>query len=405
MIKEKVKITYSNWGTLDEALAMQKAADQFNEEQDNITVTVINIPVETYIEGLNSLAAAGKMPDCGIMNESAVLPYAEKGLLADISDLFSNDEDKPLESLAFKDKNGKTVAYSTSNEILLLYYNKDLFDKAGVAYPPASVENAWTWEEFISAAKKLTLDANGKTPLDGGFSGGSVKQYGAMVENLTWQLEAWALSNGGSFFNDDGSQVTIDGAQAAQAIQKIADLHLKDHVAPLSSGYGYDGIQRSICSGKVAMATGGTWNIGTYLAAAKEEKKLNYGVGVLPYMKEKVTICTGGPNVVFTQSKHQNEAKEFLKWYAKEENSWYLIESGIWMPTLSSYYSDESFSSMIMDYAIKSSKPASWYYVNNTYDFHTLLGSILSDVWTGEKKASEAINENIAALRKAHKGS
>ena len=131
------------------------------------------------------------------------------------------------------------------------------------------------------------------------------------------------------------------------------------------------------------------WNIGTCLASARDEG-LNYGVAVLPYMKKKVTLCTGGPNVVFNQTKHPEEAMEWLKWYSQEENSWGLIESGIWMPILEKWYTDETltrkwvenpnfppydeYKSAVVDYAkdMSITRSASWYYVNNTVDFNDL---------------------------------
>ncbi|GHV86200.1 hypothetical protein AGMMS50230_18080 [Spirochaetia bacterium] len=416
----KVQITYSFWGTPDEAAAVQQVADRFNGEQDKIEVKVMNIPHDTYIEKLNTMATAGQLPDAGIMSEAGVLQFATSGYLADISGMYGAGESKPLDSLAFKGPDGKTVAYSAANEILLLYYNKDMFDKAGVAYPPASADNAWTWDEFVAAAKKLTFDTNGRTPNDAGFDSNSIRQYGAMVENLTWQLEVWALSNGGGFYNADGSQVTIDQAAAVEAIQKVADLYLKDHVAPLSTGLTDDGIQRSIIAGTVAMATGGAWNVGTCLAQARDSEGLNYGVAVLPYMKQKVTICTGGPNVVFAQSKHPQEAMEWLKWYSKEENNWGLIESGIWMPILEKWYTDnastrkwvenpnfppyDDYKAAVVDYAMKNSKSTSWYYVNNTVDFNNLLSSALGEVWTGNKTVRDVISANLNALKDAWKG-
>jgi len=416
----RVEIVYSNWGTPDEAAVVQAVADKFNSEQDKITVKVISIPHDTYEATLNTRATAGQLPDCGIMSEAATLQYATNGYLADISEMYAAGEAKPLDSLAFRGPDGKPVAYSVANEILLLYYNKDMFDKANVPYPPASADKAWTWDEFVATAKKLTFDSNGRTPNDPGFNRNNIVQYGAMVENLTWQLEVWCLSNGSGFFNADGTQVIIDQDAAIEAIQKVADLYLKDFVAPLSAGLSDDGIQRSIIAGTVAMATGGQWNVGTCLATARDTQGLNYGVAVLPYMKQKVTINTGGPNVVFSQSKHQKEAMEWLKWYAREENSWGLIETGIWMPTLDSYYKDEAltrkwvenpnfppyneYKSAVVDYAVRYAKPTAWYYTNNTIDFNNLLGSILGEVWTGTKTVKEVINANIGALRNAHKG-
>ena len=416
----KVQITYTFWGTPDEASAVQKVADKFAGEQDKIQVTVMQIPHDTYDEKLNTMAIANQLPDCGIMSEASTLQYATNGYLADISGMYAAGEAKPLDSLAFKGPDGKTVAYSTANEILLLYYNKAMFDKAGVPYPPASADKAWTWDEFVANAKKLTFDSNGKTPNDAGFDPNNIVQYGAMVENLTWQLEVWALSNGSGFYNSNGTQVTINSDASIEAIQKVADLYLKDHVAPLSAGLTDDGIQRSIIAGTVAMATGGAWNVGTCLATARDQEGLNYGVAVLPKMKQLVTINTGGPNVVFSQGKNQKEAMEFLKWYAKEDNSWGLIQSGIWMPILSSYYTDDAltrkwvnnpnfppydeFKSAVVDFAANYAKPTSWYYTNNTVDFNNLLGSILGEVWTGAKTARDVITSNMAALQRAHQG-
>jgi multiple sugar transport system substrate-binding protein len=240
-----------------------------------------------------------------------------------------------------------------------------------------------------------------------------------MVENLTWQLEVWCLSNGSGFYNADGSKVIINESAAIDALQKIADLHLVHHVAPLSAGLTDDGVQRSLIAGTCAMTTNGAWNVGTSLASARNEG-LDYGVAVLPYMKEKVTINTGGPHVVFSQTKHPKEAMEWIKWYMQEENSWALIESGIWMPILDKWYTDDEltrkwvenpnfppydeYKSAVVDYAKEYSKSTSWYYVNNTNDFNTLLGSILGEVWTGKMSAKQAIETNYPALVSAFKG-
>jgi multiple sugar transport system substrate-binding protein len=378
----------------------------------------MSIPHDTYVTKLNTLATARSLPDCGIMNEAGVLQFAENGLLADVSGMYGPDDSKPLESITFKYE-GKPVAYSAANEILVLYYNKDMFDAAGLEYPPVSAENAWTWDEFVDTAKLLTLDADGNNAKSPAFDPMNIVQYGCMVENLTWQLEVWCLSNGSGFYSKDGSSVSINNPAAVEAIQKIAALHLVHKVAPLSAGLSDDGVQRSLIAGTCAMTTNGAWNVGTCLASAREEG-LNYGVAVLPYMKEKVTICTGGPNVVFSQSENPGEAMDWVKWYSREENSWALIEAGIWMPVLEKWYTDEDlirkwidnpnfppyeeYKPAVVDYAREYSRSTAWYYVNNTVDFNTLLGSLLGDVWTGAKTAEEAIDDGYTGLVAAFRG-
>lgn len=416
---EKVKIVYSMWGSAAEGNTNQKVADRFNASQDKIEVEVQAIPWENYMTKLNTLATAGQLPDTGMLKEDGVIQWSSEGMLNDVSAMYEGSDSKPLDSLAYKHK-GNTVAYAAANEILLLYYNKDMFDKAGVAYPPAVLDQAWTWEQFVDTAKKLTIDKNGKHPGEDGFDEQGIVQFGASVENLPWQLEAWALSNGGGFYSEDGSEVRIGEDASMEAIQRVADLYLKDHVAPLSVGQTDDGIQRTVIAGTVAMATNGQWNVGTSLNSAKEEG-LNYGVAVLPYMKDKVTISTGGANVVFSQTKHPKEAMEWLKWYNSEENNWELISSGIWMPTLDKWYKDETltrkwvenpnfppydeYKSAVVDYAQSpAARPAAWFYTNYTTDFNTLLGSVLGDVWTGKTTAKEAITKNLEALKAVHAG-
>ncbi len=416
---EKIEITYAMWGNDEEAANTQKTADIFNASQDRIHVSVIPIPWETYVEKLNTMATANQLPDCAIMSEAGVIQWAQQGMLYDLADMYGATDAKPLDCLAFKYE-GRTVAYSTAFESLMMFYNKDMFDKAGVAYPSADKEKAWTWDEFVETAKLLTLDSNGKNAADPAFDANNIVQYGCMIENLTWQLEVWCLSNGSGFYSADGKSVTINDPAAMDAIQKIADLYLVHHVAPLSTGMTDDGVSRSLIAGTVAMTTNGAWNIGTCLAAARDAG-LNYGVAPLPYMQRKVTINTGGPNVVFAQSKNPEAAMEFVKWYAREENSWdTLIATGIWMPTLSSYYTDETMThkwldnpayppydeakAVLVDYAMTYSEPTAWYYVNNTVDFNNLLSSVLGDVWNGTKTVQDVITANYDALVAAFNG-
>lgn len=416
---EKVKITYALWANDTEAAATQKVLDKFNATHSNIEVSLVPIPHDTYMEKLNTMATADQLPDTAIMNEQGVITWAMEGKLADVSSMYSGAS-TPLDQLAFKYK-GKVVAYSCANNIIALYYNKKMFDKAGIAYPPTTAEGAWTWDQFVAAAKKLTLDASGKTPADSGFNAGSIKQYGCMVENLTWQLETWCLSNGGGFFSKDGQNVTVGDAASVEAIQKVADLYLKDHVAPLSTGLTDDGVSRSLIAGTCAMTTNGTWNIGTTLADAKNKDGLDYGIAVLPYMKNKVTINTAGPNVVFSTTKHPKEAMEFLKWYCSEDNNWDgLIKTGIWGPISGNYYTDETLTkkwlnnpnfppyeqskAVLVDYSKNFSQQACWYYTKNVDQFDPLLASVLGDVWTGKTTAQKAITDNLPALKKAFQG-
>ena len=414
----RVTITYSMWGDDEEVRVLQETIDKFESEQDKIHVEIIQIDRADYVGTLNTRAAGNNLPDTGIMAEDAVLMWAEQGMLADASNMYGAEEAKPLDSLAFT-FGGKTVGYSVANEVLLTYYDRKAFADAGVTPPPASAESAWDWDTFVDVAKQMTIDVNGNNAKSDQFDANNIKRYGVMFCPDFWQLEVWSVMNGGAWYDADGN-VTINTPEAMEGLQRIADLHLVHHVAPQYGTNTATTIDQDLVNGNCAMYINGQWSIGVWLGKARETNGLDYGVGVLPYMKDKVTLNTGGVNVAFSTSKNQDAAMEWLKWYAKEENSWNLIQSGIWMPVLSSFYLDEAltrkwvenpnfppydeYKSAVVDYAMNNARPTSWYWVNRTNLFNDALSTILAPCWSGNEKVTDAITKNLDALIAANQG-
>ena len=410
---EKIIITFSLWGDPAEQETTQKALDVYNDQQDKVYVQALQIGRDEYNEKLQTMATSGEMPDCGMVAEDTVIGWARDGLLSDV-DIYAGQDNLPLDYLAFK-YNGNTVAYSAANEVLGLWYNKQMFDDAGLPYPPATLDEAWTWEEFIEVAKQLTLDVNGKHPGEDGFDKNNIVQYGAYVNQYTWQLEVWALSNGGSFFSSDGKSVTFDDA-AVEALQKVFDLHLVENVAPLNDGTQDNGFASSLGAGNVAMCTEGQWATG-FRGAGFDG--IDYGVAVLPYMKQKVTIATGGPTGVFATSEHPEEAADFLRWYNSEENNIGTILAGWWMPTKLNWYTDEAllkswvddcelrqpltveaYKTAMVDVALNTdvTKSTAWYYTPNTYE---VLVKTLQPALVEAINGSKTVEEVIAEVRDA----
>lgn len=418
LAQDRVTISYSMWGDNEEVKIMQETIDKFEKEQDKIHVEIVQIDRADYVGTLNTRAVGNNLPDTGIMAEDAVLMWAEQGMLADVSNMYGADEAKPLDSLAFTFE-GKPVGYSVANEVLLLYYDRTAFADAGVTPPPASAETAWDWDTFVDVAKEMTLDVNGNNAKSPNFDANNIKRYGVMFCPDFWQLEVWSVSNGGAWYDENG-KVTIGEPAAMEALQRIADLYLVHHVSPQYGTNTATNLDQDFVNKSTAMYVNGQWSIGVWLGPARASDGLDFGVGVLPYMKEKTTINTGGVNVAFATSKHPAEAMEWLKWYAKEENAWGLIESGIWMPVLSSYYTDEAltrkwvenpnfppydeYKTAVVDYALNNARPTSWYWVNNTNLFNDALSSILAPAWSGNETVADAITKNLDQLIQANQG-
>jgi multiple sugar transport system substrate-binding protein len=413
---QKTEITYMAWynTTESEAADVQAVLDKFNTSQDKIHVTLIAVSRADYETKLNTMAAGKQLPDSCMMAEPMAIRYAAAGVLADVSDMYTAAE-APLKSLAFTYK-GKVVAYSCADEVLVLYYNKKLFDDAKIPYPPASADKAWTWKQYVEAAKKLTRDQNGKTPNDAGFDPKNIVTYGTDFNRLSWMWPVLAVSNGGGVMSPDGQKLLLGTPETIEALQAIADLYLKDHVAPsIGDKNNMPSLDVNLLTGKVAMATSGQWEIGVSLKNSLKDG-LQYGVAVLPKMKKAVTYNTGAPFAVFGTSKNLAAAKTFVKWMSDESNGWGLITGGIWMPVSMKWYATDAaikqwadndvhpplaqYKTAVIDYAMKNAVQVPWYYFPSFDKMNDLIDSGMDAVWNGKKTAKDYIGGIMPQVQK-----
>lgn len=413
---QKTEISYMCWynTTQSEAQGNQANIDKFNASQDKIHVTMIAIPRDGYETKVNTMAAAGQLPDCTQLSEAMAIQFAAADLLADVSGMYPADA-APLKSLTFTYK-GKAVGYSSGNEVLLLYYNKKLFDAAKIPYPPASADKAWTWRQFVDVAKKLTKDKNGKTPNDAGFDAKNIVQYGADFNRLWWMWPIVAYSNGGGLMSPDGKSLLIDKPESVEAMQTLADLYIKEKVAPsVADDAAMPSLDLTLLTNKIAMATSGQWEMGVSLNNSLKDG-LDYGVGVLPKMKKAVTYNTGAPYGIFNSSKNKDAAMTFIKWWADEKNQWVNITGGILMPVMAKWYSTEAamrewadhpprppfaqYKTAVIDYAMNNAIQVPWYYFNGYQGLDDILSSGIDAVWNGKTTAKDYIASIMPKLQK-----
>ncbi len=392
--------------------------DRFNASQDKVHATLIIIPRDGYETKVNTMAAGKQLPDCTELSEAMALEFASAGLLADVSSMYPADN-APLKSLAFTFK-GKPVGYSSGNEVLLLYYNKKIFDAAKLPYPPASADKAWTWQQYVDVAKKLTKDKNGKTADQAGFDPKNIVQYGTDFDRTWWMWPIAAVSNGGGLMSPDGQQLLIGKPESTDAMQAVADLYVKNHVAPSRSDLAaMSTLDVNLLTGKVAMATGGQWNIGITLKNSVPDG-LDYGVGVLPKFKKAVTYNTGAPYGIFSTTKNLSAAMTFIRWWADEQNQWPVILNGTLMPVMAKWYSNEAnmrqwadpavtktarppfamYKTAVIDYAMNNAVQVPWYYFNGYTGLNDILESGIDNVWNGKQTAKDYIAQIMPQLQK-----
>jgi len=409
----RTEVTYMGWGNEVEQQVVQKTLDTFNSSQQKIWATYIPTP-EDYMTKLNAMAASNSLPDAGMLGDDQVLRWAANGMLLELSDLFPTQEEQPIDAVRYVYQ-GKPVAYSLANETFLLYYNRDIFDKAGIPYPPSKAENAWTWDQFVNVAKRLTKDTSGRTPNDQGFNRENIVTYGVAFNYWSNFWPVFGKSNGGGWFSSDRKTLLINSPETVQAAQAIADLYLKDNVAPNpTSGLGDGDGAIAMLSGQVAMAIAGQWAVGlNYLEASKEG--LRYSVGVLPKFKTAVSSNAGGPAVLFKTSKHPAEAKEMVRQFYDPEKNLLFIQTGIWQPIRLSWYKNENhirtwadhpnrppledYRNAVINYTMNNLEQAPNFYFAGWSEFSDILTPAMDPVWQGTKTAKQALDEAYPALK------
>jgi multiple sugar transport system substrate-binding protein len=415
---EKVKLKFTFWGSPQEKKAVEDAIKAFEAKNPNVTIDSIHIPGTDFLQKLNAMIAGNEAPD---LSYSAAwkLKMGEEGLIYNFFDLMKDDpsikKEDYLQYAWWNWDTDKSAGPYQASVVPSLMYNADLFKEAGAELPPTQAEEAWQWDEFVETAKKLTLDRSGKHPDDPGFDPKNIKQYGVKF-SLSWlSYMPLVLSNGGDYLTEDGKEFGLSKPEATEAIQRIADLINVHHVAPSPvQASSIPAPATALQSRKVAMVIDGSWN---HLDLSKAN--INWGVGVLPVLKDYKTFFLGGSLIIFKSSKHPKEAWEFSKFLTDPQNVLELHQ-GLWMPQLKHWYEDPKlvdswaneeipgrpagFQDAVMRSTYEHAEPSAENNVRNFVEIDAAVTAGLDQVWLGTKTAAEAMKEVEAKVKPLVKG-
>jgi multiple sugar transport system substrate-binding protein len=293
-------ISYAIWGDTTELANQQKIVDAFQALNPKIKVNVTVSDWDTYWPKLLTSMAGGNAPDVFLMDGPLFPDYQTRGQLLDLSPLIARDgfDTSTLADLAVKDftaADGHLYGLPRDMSTVALYYNKTMFDAAGIPYPDAT----WDWAKLVDVATKLT-----KT------SGTTTTQWGFYTETSDmenyWSSLVWQA--GGDILSPDKKTVVIDSPQAAEGIQFLQDLIYKYKVMaqPVPGGTG-DAFE----NGQAAMEANGSWLVPTHLAAG-----IDFDVAPLPKGPAgQATSVNPTGLVVYKGTKFPDAAWELVKCY------------------------------------------------------------------------------------------
>jgi multiple sugar transport system substrate-binding protein len=277
----------------------------FEKEHAGIKINKVLTPWADYWTKLQTALPTGTGPDIFWLNHPNAVSYLPTGLVMDLEPYkdsihYENFHEKFYTPFTYQ---GHRYGVPIFWDVTILFYNKALFDKAGVSYP----DENWTWAEFFDAARRLTIR-----------EGNNLIQYGAIADaDPQSGFTNYVLQNGGRIFNDDRMSLALDSPEAREAIQFHLDMIYKNKYAPTIQEIQETSKTTLFQSGAVAMVTHHTAIMKQYAEVLGQ----NLGVAPLPRQKQRAAIFHNLAYVASAKTKYPEEAVQFLSFLASGEHA------------------------------------------------------------------------------------
>lgn len=265
----RVTVTYWQYFFESKVKTVDALIKQFETQTPGVHVVQETFPYDSYNQKVASAVPAGQGPDVVNLFYGWLPLYVDSGYLQALpEDAFPvtavEREFVPMVKAAKFE--GKYWALPTAVRTLALFYNKDMFRKAGLARSPV------TWDEFLADAERLTdRDARGRVTTEGFGIAPSGQDHQLIREVLFRQ---WGTAP----YSSDGHRPTYNTAQGAEALRWYTDLVTKHKVAVVDFFPGGNGYRDAFIAGKAGMIIDGSFAIGAIRGGAK----FDWGVGLLP---------------------------------------------------------------------------------------------------------------------------
>jgi alpha-1,4-digalacturonate transport system substrate-binding protein len=257
-------------------------------KQTGEKVVILNLPYYLeYKPKLAAMAKAGSPPD--VARETDLLPWLDYAIdLKPLVEKYTGMKfEEWLDNVSFYkagfkklyEKYGKVIGIPYTSDAHAIFYNKEIFKKAGIEPPK---DRPWTIDEWYAAMKKI-------------------KQSGAARYALVYDFSPYRFSNllyvfGGGIWDREGKNIIIDSKESIEALEFFVKLHDEDLI-PKAVWLTGDAPAKYFQNGLAAMYVSGTW----MLAQLREQLKFDWGVIMWPYKRERA-VMTGGKYIVpFTE--------------------------------------------------------------------------------------------------------
>jgi multiple sugar transport system substrate-binding protein len=322
---ESGEISFLVFGEPEEIKAFRNVVTAFKEEQPDVTVKLIEASDrDDLLARLSTSFAGGRPPDLFLLNYRFYGQFASRDVLEPIQDRLNESEvfapeDFYPQALEAFERDGELICLPQNISSLVVYYNRDLFRKAGVAEP----QEGWTWNQMVQKAIRLTSDDD---------RDGNIDVYGLGVEPEIIRLAPFVWSNGGELVDDERNptRFTLDTPEAQAAMQAFFDLRDKHLVIPSDQEREAEDEEARFLNGTLAMYM----NSRRATPSLRTITDFDWDVAALPRHKEQAGILHSDAYCMTRGSKNKDAAWRFMEFALGPEGQEITARSGRTVPSL-----------------------------------------------------------------------
>lgn len=312
-------------GSQEEYQAYQSLVEAFQADNPDYRIDLRYVPDDAdYRRRLAADFSAGAPADVFLLNYRRIAPFAAEGAMAPIGSYLAQSaviaEDDFFQPAidAFR-YNGELWCLAQNVSSLVVYYNKTLFDAAGLAYPAAG----WTWDDFVATARALTVDKDGD---------GVTDQYGASIDPILYRLAPFIWQNGGELVDDTANptRLVIDSPQAQEAFQWFVDLQVKEKVVPDAAAEAARDGESRFLDGTVGMY----FNSRRSTPTMRTIDSFDWDVAPPPGGQQPASILHVDGYCLAEQSKDKEAAWKFIEYANSPQGQEIIARTGRTVPSL-----------------------------------------------------------------------
>jgi multiple sugar transport system substrate-binding protein len=328
------EISFMVFGEPEELKAYRSVIDAYKEKQPDVTVNLIEASDRSdLIARLSTSFAGGTPPDLFLLNYRFYGQFAARDVLEPIeerlhaSDAFEEDDFYKEAMNAFRFKDTLTCLPQNISS-LVVYYNKDLFQEAGIPFP----EEGWTWAEMLRIADRLTIENELNV---------ANNQYGLGVEASIIRLAPFVWSNGGDIVDDlqNPTRFTLDTPEAQEVMREFFSLRKGYRVIPDDEELESEDDEARFMNGRTAMVLSSRRSTPTFRTITS----FDWDIVALPQFKEPAGILHSDAYCMTKASNNKDAAWSFMEFALGPEGQRLTAASGRTVPSLKEVAESDAF--------------------------------------------------------------